>query len=207
MSILRKIAALSLTAVTILAGCGAYGGDTIEKPQEPTYSTLQIFTDPVTTQPTTTLAIVTTTAKQTTVKATTARQTTKSAKTTAKTTTRAARTTVKTTAAATTAAPTTATVNDSYVEYRFRNKKLLDQHFEKHGGEFTKDFGYKDASEYEKGASDVINNPDALHKTEKEDGDGIYYIEDTNEFVVLSTDGYIRTYFRPDSGKKYYDKQ
>ncbi|MBQ2147419.1 MAG: hypothetical protein II439_03940, partial [Firmicutes bacterium] len=27
------------------------------------------------------------------------------------------------------------------------------------------------------------------------------------EFVVLSKDGYIRTYFWPDSGKKYYDKQ
>ena len=24
---------------------------------------------------------------------------------------------------------------------------------------------------------------------------------------VLSTDGYIRTYFRPGSGKKYFDKQ
>ncbi|MBR6070045.1 MAG: hypothetical protein IKP78_05585 [Ruminococcus sp.] len=202
--IFRKLAALSLTAVTILAGCGAYE-ETIERPQEPTYSTLQIFTDPVTTQPTTT-ATTATTAKQTTVKATTAKQTTKSAKTTAKTTTKSAKTTVKTTAA-TTAAPTTATSSDSYVEYHFRSKKLLNQHFEKHGGEFTKDFGYKDASEYEQGASDVINNPDALHKTEKEDGDGIYYIEATNEFVVLSTDGYIRTYFRPDSGKKYYDKQ
>jgi len=193
--IFRKLAALSLTAVTILAGCGAYE-ETIERPQEPTYSTLQIFTDPVTTQPTTAAA------KATTVRTTTAKQTTKSAKAT----TKSAKTTVKTTAA-TTAAPTTATVNDSYVEYRFRSKKLLNQHFEKHGGEFTKDFGYKDASEYEQGASDVINNPDALHKTEKEDGDGIYYIEATNEFVVLSTDGYIRTYFRPDSGKKYYDKQ
>ena len=40
-----------------------------------------------------------------------------------------------------------------------------------------------------------------------EDGDGVYYIEDTNEFVILSTDGYIRTYFRPSGGKKYFDKQ
>ena len=198
--IFRKLAALSLTAVTILAGCGLER-ETVSVPEQPTYSTLQIFTDHVTTQPTTT-ATTTSTAKQTTVKATTAKQTTKSAKAT----TKSAKTTVKTTAA-TTAAPTTATVNDSYVEYRFRSKKLLNEHFQKHGEEFTNDFGYKDASEYEQGASDVINNPDALHKTEKEDGDGIYYIEATNEFVVLSTDGYIRTYFRPDSGKKYYDKQ
>ena len=97
--------------------------------------------------------------------------------------------------------------SENYVEYHFRSQKLLDQHFDKHGAEFAEDFGYKDAEEYEKGASDVINNPEALHKTEAEDGDGVYYIEETNEFVVLSTDGYIRTYFRPNSGKKYYDKQ
>ena len=87
--------------------------------------------------------------------------------------------------------------------YRFRNKKLLNQHYEKHG----MDMGFASAAEYEAAASAVITNPDALYKTEKEDGDGCYYIEGTNEFVVLSTDGYIRTYFKPDSGKKYFDKQ
>ena len=29
----------------------------------------------------------------------------------------------------------------------------------------------------------------------------------TNDFVVVSTDGFIRTYFRPDSGKSYFDRQ
>ena len=112
----------------------------------------------------------------------------------------------------TTAAPTTETFTEmqedgSYVEYHFRSHKLLNQHFEKHGGEFRKDFGYQNAEEYEQGASDVINNPDALHKTEAEDGDGVYYIEATNEFVILSTDGYIRTYFRPNGGLDYYNRQ
>lgn len=95
----------------------------------------------------------------------------------------------------------------TYVEYHFRSKKLLNQHFEKHGEEFADDFGYNSAAEYEKGASDVINNSSALHKTEAEDGDGVYYIEDTNEFVILSTDGYIRTYFRPNGGIDYYNRQ
>lgn len=88
-------------------------------------------------------------------------------------------------------------------EYRFRNKDLLDSHYKKHGREM----GFASAAEYEKAASDVINNPAALYKTEAEDGDGVFYIEETNEFVILSTDGYIRTYFCPDSGKKYFDKQ
>lgn len=97
--------------------------------------------------------------------------------------------------------------DDTYVEYYFRTEKQLDQHFAKHGGEFENDFGYESAEEYEIGASDVINNPDALYKTEAEDGDGVYYIEDTNEFVVLSKDGYIRTYFRPNAGIDYFNRQ
>ena len=85
----------------------------------------------------------------------------------------------------------------------FRNDNLLAQHFQKHGNEFS----YSTKEEYEAGASAVINNPKALHKTESEDGDDVYYVEDTNEFVVLSTDGYIRTYFKPSGGKSYYDRK
>ncbi|MDE6775339.1 MAG: hypothetical protein K2J37_03440 [Ruminococcus sp.] len=97
--------------------------------------------------------------------------------------------------------------DDTYVEYYFRTESQLDQHFDKHGGEFEEEFGYDTAEDYEKGASDVINNPDALYKTEAEDGDGVYYLEDTNEFVILSTDGYIRTYFRPTAGIDYFNRQ
>lgn len=97
--------------------------------------------------------------------------------------------------------------DDTYVEYYFRTQKQLEQHFEKHGSEFEDDFGYVTPEDYEAGASDVINNPDALYKTEAEDGDGVYYIEDTNEFVILSTDGYIRTYFRPNAGIDYFNRQ
>ncbi len=88
-------------------------------------------------------------------------------------------------------------------DYSFRSSKLRDEHFEKHGREM----GFSDAVEYESAASDVINNINALHKIEKEDGDDVYYLEDTNEFVIVSTDGYIRTYFLPDAGKAYYDRQ
>ena len=91
-------------------------------------------------------------------------------------------------------------VSPSYV---FRNQKLKDQHFDKHGVEM----GFANADDYEKAASAVVNNPSALHKTEAEDGDDVYYIEATNEFVIVSTDGYLRTYFNPDSGIKYYNKQ
>ena len=90
-----------------------------------------------------------------------------------------------------------------YQEYHFRNEDLLESHYEKQG----KEMGLSSSKEYEMSASDVVNNPESLHKTEKEDGDDVYYKENTNEFVVVSTDGYIRTYFNPDSGKKYFDRQ
>lgn len=101
----------------------------------------------------------------------------------------------------------TTETNDStdqeYVQYYFRNESLLNQHYNKHG----KEMGFESAEAYQQAASDVINNKNALHKTESEDGDGVYYIEDTNEFVILSTDGYIRTYFNPDRGIEYYEDQ
>ena len=31
--------------------------------------------------------------------------------------------------------------------------------------------------------------------------------EETNEFVVVSTDGYIRTYFNPSDGIDYFNRQ
>ncbi len=88
-------------------------------------------------------------------------------------------------------------------DYYFRNQSVLESHYKKHGIEM----GFSSPEEYEAAASDVINSPDALYKLEKEDGDGVYYIEETNEFAVLSTDGYIRTYFLPSAGKAYFDRQ
>ncbi len=95
----------------------------------------------------------------------------------------------------------TSTISDE--SYTFRNEELLESHYQKHGIEM----GYSSAEEYEIAASNVVNNPEALHKTEKEDNDDVYYLEETNEFVIVSTDGYIRTYFYPESGIKYYNEQ
>ena len=88
-------------------------------------------------------------------------------------------------------------------EVTFRNQKLLDQHYDKHGIEM----GFASAEEYELAAYKVIIHPDTLHKIEAEDGDDVYYREETNEFVVVSQDGYIRTYFNPSAGIDYYNRQ
>ncbi|MBR5798973.1 MAG: hypothetical protein IKY23_02825 [Lachnospiraceae bacterium] len=88
-------------------------------------------------------------------------------------------------------------------DHRFRSKKLLDDHFQKHG----KEMGFASEEEYVEAANRVISSPDALYKLEKEDNDHIYYLEETNEFVVVSQDGYIRTYFNPSAGIKYFNRQ
>lgn len=88
-------------------------------------------------------------------------------------------------------------------DLRFRNDNLLNSHYKKHGI----DMGFTSAEEYQQAAAQVVSNPSALHKTEKEDGDDVYYVESTNEFVIVSQDGYIRTYFNPDRGIDYYNSQ
>lgn len=92
---------------------------------------------------------------------------------------------------------------DPTVTYSFRNESLLESHYEKHGIEM----GFDSAEEYEAAANRVVNNPDALYKLESEDNDHVYYLEETNEFVVVSQDGYIRTYFLPDRGIDYFNAQ
>lgn len=86
---------------------------------------------------------------------------------------------------------------------RFRNTRLRQEHYEKHGIEM----GFPSPEAYEQAAAVVVQNKDALHKLEEEDGDDVYYLESTNEFVIVSTDGYIRTYFYPSNGKDYFDRQ
>ena len=49
----------------------------------------------------------------------------------------------------------------SEINYYFRNEKLLNEHYEKHG----KDMGFDSAKSYEAAASEVINNPDSLPTT------------------------------------------
>lgn len=115
---------------------------------------------------------------------------------------------IKTINETTTVPETTTIIEDTtiaetigYIYYTFRNDNLLNNHYIKHGI----DMGFASAKDYEKSANDVINNPNSLHKLEAEDNDDIYYLEDTQEFVVLSTDGYIRTYYY--ANLDYFNRQ
>ena len=99
--------------------------------------------------------------------------------------------------------PSEADESRQEVSLTFASKKLLQDHYTKHGIEM----GFDSPEAYLAAANRVVNNPAALHKLEAEDGDDVYYVEETNEFVVVSTKGYIRTYFLPSGGKAYFDRQ
>ena len=93
-------------------------------------------------------------------------------------------------------------------DYTFRNEELLKEHYKKHG----RYMGYVSREDYEAFASNLVNyckqNKGACEfKYEQEDNDEIYYLESANEIVFVSKDGYIRTYFRPDEGRAYFDRQ
>ena len=89
------------------------------------------------------------------------------------------------------------------ITYRFRNEKLLKEHYEKHGVEM----GFDSIESYVSAANEIIKHPDTLHKIEKEDGDDVYDLEENNGFVVVSVDGYIRTFFYPSDGLDYFNRQ
>ena len=62
--------------------------------------------------------------------------------------------------------------------------------------------------EYLEHANELINSDadDILTKYE-DDGDFMYFRKSTEEFLVLSPDGYIRTYFIPSAGIDYWERQ
>lgn len=180
---MKKVILCLLTVLTVIFGLTACGARSLPPEEESMYDL--IITEESSTAES---SFAETTGSSATTEESSA------AETTAKKSKKSATTT-------TTAAPESS--QGEYVEYWFRTKKLRDQHYEKHGIEM----GFDNADDYRKAASDVVNDPAALHKTEKEDGDDVYYIEETNEFVVVSKDGYLRTYFNPARGKDYFDKQ
>ena len=83
----------------------------------------------------------------------------------------------------------------------FRNVDLLISHYQKHGAKV----GASSPDEYQRKAAAVVSSENVLHKTESEDGDYVYFNPSTGEFVIVSTDGYIRTYYIADMD--YFERQ
>ena len=97
--------------------------------------------------------------------------------------------------------PSNTTAAEASSHLTFRTDEKLQQHFEKHGWET----GCATAEEYLAAANAVIADPASLHKLQAEDGDDLYFLERTGEFVVVSPAGYLRTYYLTD--RDYFDRQ
>ena len=80
-----------------------------------------------------------------------------------------------------------------------------EEHWEKHGREFPE---FHSAADYEQGALRFVTNPPPGTLTKsRENGDTLYYDPATNTFAVKDRSGEPRTFFRPNSGRAYWDRQ
>lgn len=90
-------------------------------------------------------------------------------------------------------------------EINFKNKKLLDSHFNKHKAEFE---NCKTSNDYLKLMNDFYknDNKDEVLGLTFLDGESVKYNIKTNEFMAISNKGKVKTYFKPKKGKDYYER-
>jgi len=78
------------------------------------------------------------------------------------------------------------------------------EHFIRHGEEL----GYDDIDEYSSAAVRFAQSKEkGILSFKLKDGTIVKYNPRTNEFIIISGNGKIVTYFKPDDGKDYYDDE
>jgi pyocin large subunit-like protein len=88
----------------------------------------------------------------------------------------------------------------------FETPADLTDHFDKHRGEF----GALTEADYAALAEAFCCGSLGAHTEEHvrtTDGAILRYNRVTNEFGVLGSDGYIKTYFKPSAGRGYYQRK
>lgn len=95
-------------------------------------------------------------------------------------------------------------INYSDYKYEFRTEDSFESHYKKHKDEF----GDITRDEYLELANKIISSDskDILHKNEKDDGDPMYFDKKTGALLIMSSDGFIRTFFIPDDGLDYWER-
>jgi filamentous hemagglutinin len=79
------------------------------------------------------------------------------------------------------------------------------EHWQKHGGEFP---ALHSEQDYVGAANAFVHRPPpgTLTKTDSR-GDTLFYDPATNTFAVMDSAGEPRTFFKPDNGRAYWDRQ
>ena len=88
---------------------------------------------------------------------------------------------------------------------RFANQQKLSQHFIKHGNEF----GNITEAQYLQRAQQLVNSQSGGNILTKlrANGDMLFFDKATGDFAVKSSEGIIRTLFKPTNGLEYFLKQ
>lgn len=85
------------------------------------------------------------------------------------------------------------------------NKNTLNGHFDNHG----KSMGFDSEESYKQHAIKFANTIDRKNCTSFVDKNGSTYKcnKKTNEFAIVTKDGYVVTYYKPSGGYEYYKEQ
>ena len=90
----------------------------------------------------------------------------------------------------------------------FANDSRLDEHWRKHGLNASEFDPVLTKAQYlAKARSFFGSDASEILKKSRPNGDALRYRPSTNEFGVLSSRQVIRTYFKPDSGMRYWERQ
>ena len=87
----------------------------------------------------------------------------------------------------------------------FADTRRLDEHFEKHGGEF----GRITKQDYLRQAQLLRDAKvgDPILETVRKDGVTTRFDRQTGAFIAFNPNGVIRTFFKPNAGESYYRRQ
>lgn len=98
-----------------------------------------------------------------------------------------------------------ATIETNKILKQFASEQIFQKHYNKH----AKEFGKISAQEYLERANVFADTPlsDDVVQLVRSDGSISKYCFSTNEFVVVTSDGKIRTYFKPATKEAYWDEE
>ena len=87
----------------------------------------------------------------------------------------------------------------------FRTTRRLDEHYAEHGGEF----GSVSRDEYLRLAQTLRDRPTggSVLEVVRRDDTVTRFDRTTGAFVAFERDGVIRTFFRPNDGERYFERQ
>jgi len=80
-----------------------------------------------------------------------------------------------------------------------------EEHWQKHGGEFP---GLHSEQDYVRAANAFVHRPPSDVEIKHDArGDTLFYEPSSDTFAVMDAQGEPRTFFKPDNGARYWDRQ